>query len=49
MMLPQRVAGRMRKRAVVKMRKIIMKRAKNMVTMRWMRRSCWNWRSMMSW
>ena len=41
-MLPQRELGRVRKRTVVKMKKIIKKRAKNMVTMRWMKRSCWN-------
>lgn len=48
-MLLQREGERVRKRTEVKMKKMMRKRAKNIVMMRWMKRSCWNWRSIVAW
>jgi len=48
-MLLHKEGDKAKNRVVVKMKKMIMKRAKNIVTIRWMRRSCWNAASICLW
>ncbi len=45
------VGGRVRKRKriVVRMKKVIRRRAKKRVIVRWIWRSCWNWESIWAW